>query len=247
MMRSKAICSLALAMCLACIAYAEPVEKCILPLASYELSKTIHLVSHGWHAGIVIKRSDIPDHVWPEQKEFGDAEYLEVGWGDRDFYRTPDPHWGLALKAILLPTASVLHIVGFNGTVPAYFPYSEIIELQLHEPGFERLCRYIAASYFKTPAGDNVPLGPGLNGNSKLYLSAETYHLFKTCNVWTAKALRSAGCPVTPASAITIENLMSQAYRFGMVIQSMPPSPDSHAEPEGSSTVPDPRDSRTRP
>jgi hypothetical protein len=65
-----------------------------------------------------------------------------------------------------------------------------------------------------------MSLGPGLYGNSRFYLSRETYHLFNTCNVWTARALRAAGLPITPARAISVESLMSQARKFGAVVQS---------------------------
>ncbi|WP_456381075.1 DUF2459 domain-containing protein, partial [Thiolapillus sp.] len=109
-----------------------------------EPEKTIYLVSHGWHAGIVVWRSDIPDAAWPILADFPDARYLEVGWGDEDFYKTPDPHLGLILKAALLPTASVLHVVGFGGAVQERFPYSEIIQIELSAAGFKKLSRSIA-------------------------------------------------------------------------------------------------------
>jgi len=214
---------------LICIAYsacAGPEIIGDLPSGSDEPARTIYLASHGWHAGIVIRRDDIPNAVWPENRDFPDAEFLEVGWGDSDFYQTPDPHLGITIKAALVPTSSVLHIVGFSGSISAYFPDSEIIEIKLTESGFERLCRYIAASYAKDPAGNSVPLGAGLYGSSRFYLSGETYHLFKTCNVWTARALRSAGCPVTPAGTITVDNLMSRVRTFGKVIQPKPTRPD---------------------
>jgi len=143
-----------------------------------------------------------------------------------DFYQPPDPHLGLILKAALSPTASVLHIVGFNGPVPAYFPYSEIIGIELSSAGLEQLSRTVAASFARDEAGNITSLGPGLYGNSRFYLSRETYHLFNTCNVWTARALGAAGLPITPATATRVENLMSQAYKFGTVLQSGP----EHAE-----------------
>ena len=94
-------------------ACASPPKDLSLP-GPHEPSRTIYLVSHGWHAGIVVKRADIPPGIWPQHKDFPDSEYLEVGWGDRDYYMTPSPHLGITLKAGLLPTASVLHIVGFS-------------------------------------------------------------------------------------------------------------------------------------
>jgi uncharacterized protein (TIGR02117 family) len=202
-----------------CSACAAPVRHAPGPSDSGP-RETIYLVSHGWHAGIVLRRADIPDGVRQKLGEFPSSEYLEVGWGDMDFYQTPDAHVGLILKAALLPTASVLHIVGFNGSVPAYFPYSEIIGIALSSADLENLSGTIAASFATDEAGNITSLGPGLYGNSRFYLSGETYHLFNTCNVWTARVLRGAGLPMTPAGAITVENLMSQARKFGMVVQS---------------------------
>ena len=189
------------------------------PVAEKEPAKTIYLVSHGWHVGIVVKRVDIPDDVRLVHGDFSSAEYLEIGWGDRDFYQTPRPHLGIALKALLLPTTSVLHIVAFNDSVASYFPHSEIIMVRLSDAGFQRLIRYIAASYDRGPVGNLVPLGVGLYGVSQFYRSQETYHLFRTCNVWAARALYTAGCPVRPFLAITGDNLMSQVQSFGTILR----------------------------
>ena len=189
-----------------------------------ELSITIFLVSHGWHAGIVVKRADIPSGTWPQHNDFLDAEYLEVGWGDKDYYMTPLPHFGITLKAGLLPTASVLHIVGFSGSVMRYFPRSEVIRIELSEVGFQRLCNYLENSYALDEAGRSQPLGPSLYGTGQFYLSRESYHAFNTCNVWTARGLREAGCPITPADNLSIDTLMATAAMFGTVIQSIPPN-----------------------
>lgn len=182
----------------------------------------IYLVNHGWHAGIVLQHAEIPDGVWPASGDFPDAQYLEVGWGDMDYYQTPNAHLGLIFKAALLPSGSVLHIVGFNGPVQAYFPYSEIIGIELSSDGFEQLSSAIATSFARDEAGNIRSLGHGLYGNSRFYRSRESYHLFNTCNVWTARMLRSAGLPVTPAGATKVENLMSQARKSGVVLQSGP-------------------------
>ncbi len=181
--------------------------------------KTIFLVNHGWHAGIVLKQSDIPSSLWPESKDFSNARYIEVGWGDKDYYQTPDPHLGIAIKAILWPTPSVLHIVSFDKAVTSYFPVSEIIKIRLANEGFERMIRYIAASHYKAPDGTSKAIAKGLYGDSQFYLSGETYLLIKTCNAWTAKALSIAGSPISSTFIITVEGLMSQIRSFGTVIQ----------------------------
>jgi uncharacterized protein (TIGR02117 family) len=208
----------------ACCACAAPV-KGLFPLVDNASTKTIYLVSHGWHAGMVLRRADIPADLWPENVNFPYTEFLEVGWGDKQYYQTPDAHFGMTLRAALWPTSSVLHIVGFSGAVTAYYSSSEIIEIKLGEPGFERLSRYIAASFARDESGQALPLGRGLYGNSRFYLSHESYHLLNTCNAWTARALRAAGVPITPSFSITVDQLMAQAQTFGEVVQSKPAAP----------------------
>lgn len=200
-----------------CTACAAPV-KSLFPPSEGEPVKSIYLVSHGWHAGIVLRRTDIPPELWPARKDFPHVEFLEVGWGDRAYYQTPDPHLGNVLKAALWPTSSVLHVVGFRSPVAVYFPNSEIIEIELTDPGFRELIKFIGASFSQDEAGYAHPLGPGLYGDSRFYRSRETYHLFKTCNVWTARALRAAGCPVTPSLSLGVESLMDRVRTFGRVV-----------------------------
>lgn len=176
----------------------------------------VHLVAHGWHAGIAIRRADIPAGLWPESRDFPRAEYLEVGWGDREFYQNPDPGLWTTLRAALWPTKSVLHVVGFPGPVAGYFRGSEVIELTLPGNGFERLVRYIHDAHERGGAPAAAPLGPALYGEGWFYPGRESFHLFRTCNVWTARALRAAGLPIR--DSITSEGLMSQARAIGKVV-----------------------------
>lgn len=194
----------------------------LFPPGPDEPYRSIYLVSQGWHAGIVVKRADIPAGVWPQHNEFPDAEYLEVGWGDKDYYMTPKPNLGITLKAGLLPTASVLHVVGLSGPVASYFPRSEVIRIDLSEAGFQRLCRYLENSYARDENGLSQPLGPSRYGDGQFYLSREAYHVFNTCNAWTARALREAGCPITPAVNLRVITLMTNVAKFGTVIQTRP-------------------------
>jgi uncharacterized protein (TIGR02117 family) len=179
-------------------------------------SVAIHLVAHEWHTGIAIRRAEIPPGLWPETRDFPRAEYLEVGWGDREFYQKPDPGLWITLRAALLPTPSVLQVVGFPGPVAGYFRGSEVIELALPGDGFERLIRYIHDAHDRGGAPAAAPLGPSLYGEGRFYPARETFHLFRTCNVWTARALRAAGLPIR--DAITSEGLMSQAREIGNVV-----------------------------
>ncbi len=213
----RVLAVVAVAVCGAC---AAPVKE---PDASaHEPSRPLYLVSHGWHTGIVFRRADIPHAIWPEAGDFPDAEYLEVGWGDRDYYQAREPGAWLTFKAAFWPTPSVLHIVGFTGTVENFFLASDIIRVELSARGLERLSGYIHDSYARDAAGQTIRLGPSLYGQGRFYLSQEKFHLFNTCNVWTARGLRAAGLPVTPFFSVTTGQVMSQAQKFGTRIQTAP-------------------------
>jgi uncharacterized protein (TIGR02117 family) len=169
------------------------------------------VVSHGWHAGIVIPRADISPQDWPQVRDFPGARYLEVGWGDREFYQRNTPHPGLTIRAALWPTESVLHVVGFSAAVTEYFPGSEIIRIDLESEQLRSLVRYIASSHETEAGSGSEALSSGLYGYSRFYASHETYHLFNNCNVWSARALEAAGCPMRPADTLTVGTLMNRA------------------------------------
>ncbi len=191
---------------------------------------SIYLVNHGWHAGIVLERQYLSDRVEVLQQDFTHADYLEIGWGDSDFYQIPEPHIGHILKAGLFPSASVLHLVGFSGDVKRQFPYSEIVALKLTPKQLDQLGHYIAASFASNSEGKIESLGGGLYGDSRFYQSKESYHILNSCNVWTARGLKQAGLALYPASAVTVDDLMGQLRGLGKVIQPMKVIDESHLD-----------------
>jgi uncharacterized protein (TIGR02117 family) len=194
-------------------------KKKLFPPAAGEPRKTIHVISHGWHASVIVSRADIPTNIWPAQRDFAEFESIEVGWGDDGFYRADKITLGITFKALFWPTPSVLHVVGFNGPPEREYPDSKVIRVELSQEGFKELCNYMDRAHAQTPAGQAIPLGTGLYGTSEFYRANGSYYFPKTCNSWTASALRSAGCPITPLWSITSGRVMSQAKRFGTVLQ----------------------------
>ena len=178
----------------------------------------VFLVAHEKHSGIAVRRADIPAGMWPEIRDFPQADYLEVGWGDRDYYYGRNQSMWDALRAAFgSNNPSVLHVAGVRGSLAQNFPASEIIEVEVSRDGFERLIRYIHGAYDRAGKTVAAPLGPGLYGDSRFYPGWESFHLLRTCNVWTARGLRDAGLPIE--DSIKREGLMSQARAIGRVIQ----------------------------
>ena len=171
----------------------------------------LYLVAHDGHTGIAVPRANLPAGLWPESRDFPQADYLEVGWGNRDYYYARNTGLSGTLNAVF-PSPSVLHVAGVRGSPADYFRANEILELAVPADGFERLVRYIHDAHERSGGLPAAALGPGLYGDSRFYPAWESFHLFRTCNVWTAQALRAAGLPFR--DALTMEGLMSQGRRL---------------------------------
>ncbi len=169
---------------------------------------SIFLVPQGGHTGIAVRRADIPAPLLPEKRDFPAANFLEVGWGERDFYMAQTAGSWLSFKAAFLPNRSVLHVAGVRGDLVAFFPQSDIVEIRLSQPALDGLMRYIHDAFERDGEMPAASLAPGHYGDSRFYPGRETFYLLRTCNVWTAGALRAAGLPVR--DAIMLDGLMSQ-------------------------------------
>ena len=184
------------------------------PVGAGSPDKVIYVVNHGWHTAIVLKREEIPETiVWPELRDFAASQYIEIGWGDWDYYQAPEATWAMTLKAAFWPTRSVLHVAGFSEPVGKFFPASEVIEVALTDEGFKELCRFIARTHMRVEGDQGIKIGPGLYGNSGFYPAEGKFHVFRNCNSWVAQALRVAGLPVSRFT-ITAGSVMAQVRAF---------------------------------
>ena len=189
---------------------APPVNPALPP---DETGRAVFVIQHRWHTGIAVRRADIPAGRWPESANYPHARYLEVGWGDRDFYPAPDPSTWDALRAVLTPGPSVLHLVGLHDHPAATFPFSEVVELRVDPDGFERLIDFIAASHERSGDRSAAAIGPGLYLDSHFYPALGSFHLFNNCNTRVVDALRAAGLPMQ--WAITSGEVIEQARHLG--------------------------------
>ena len=81
----------------------------------------------------------------------------------------------------------------------------------------------ISASFSRKPfdrTGETPEnLGEGLYGRSRFYRANGSYYFPKTCNVWTAQALKTAGLPTRPATSMTAESVLRQSLKIGRDVQ----------------------------
>jgi uncharacterized protein (TIGR02117 family) len=171
---------------------------------------TIFVTSNGWHSSIVVPRKNLPPGTLPEAADFSDATYLGLGWGDAEYYPARQPTFDMTLRAVLGPTSAVVHLAGLRSHPKDVFPKDEVVALLISADEFRKLIEYLHNSFARDGAERSRPIAPGLHVFSQFYRAKGKFHLFNTCNTWTARGLQAAGWPIHVAGTIAAEELMAQ-------------------------------------
>lgn len=124
-----------------------------------------------------------------------DAEFVAIGWGDREFY-LHTPTWGdltaaRAFGALSGGNRSLLHVTYLQRAQLQRGAY----KLPLSQAQYAQLVAHVRATL---PSGRAVPIAGAHYANDDAFYEAKgSYHLFETCNTWTGRGLRQAGVTVS--------------------------------------------------
>ena len=174
-------------------------------------SRLIQVASNGWHAAIVVPAPALADTgLLPETADFPDAAFLEFGWGDRVYYPAKEKTLGMTLAAALAPTPAVMHMAGLAAAPKDRGSGMEVVPVALTEAGFLNLIEALAAEFERPAGGRAKAVSRGLYPDSHFYNALGEFHLFNTCNTWTARMLRAAGVGLSPSGIVTADGLMAR-------------------------------------
>lgn len=179
----------------------------------------VKVVSHGWHVGLILPVNEQFIEMMPKSMHVSHFSFVEVGWGDRDFYT--GLHRGLwgKFKGAFLPTLSVVHVAAFNIDPVRQFDGLEMQTLYITEKGYTQLLSEFLQTFEHDMYGDVIPFKDGLYATALFYNSRRRYFLPRTSNTWIARLLKEAGLPFTPWLSTTSRAVMRQAnaieFSFG--------------------------------
>lgn len=160
--------------------------------------RVVTLVNLGWHAGIAIRHADIDPAALPEIADFDPSTsvWIEFGWGDAEFYQTPEPDLDTILRAAFADTPAVLHLVGVPVEPRRYFTDSRVLDIPLTAAQFRRLIAFISETVERRGRKRIPPINSGLYPVSLFYPATGSFSLSNTCNTWVARAFAAAGLPI---------------------------------------------------
>ena len=135
---------------------------------------TIYVQTNGVHTGVVLPA--------------GRGRWRAYGWGDRQFY-LDTPTWH-----DVRPTTAAAALAGSGRTLVHVDRLGDFLAdenwrpLTLRPGEYRRLVRFVRATL--APGGSAIP---GYGPDDSFYPGTGRYSVFRTCNVWTGEALRTAG------------------------------------------------------
>ena len=181
--------------------------------------RTVYLIKSYWHVGILFQVDSTVIGKIPALITFDKYKFVDIGWGDEDFYQDPETDYYNAAKAILFPTKSVIKVTGHMSDLESIIKWSDFcIKIRMTDEQYSGLLEFIAES-FLIEDDEYVIASSSGNGAIVFYKSVHAYHLFNTCNTWVAEALDSAGCDVSDEGIITAEDLFLEVKPIGEVLK----------------------------
>ena len=171
-------------------------------------SVDVFVIQQEYHTGISLRTADVNLGAWPECAEFKKHVWVDVGWGDRRFYQSPDYNPLLALKAIAIANPSVMRIEGYTQHPSIYLKGCPTLKIRLSRKQMDRLCTVFHKTY--VCSSDGTPKEVNSSYGYKFYNAKGSYHLMNTCNTWVARAFTKAGLDV-PVFGIVVAKQLFKA------------------------------------
>jgi uncharacterized protein (TIGR02117 family) len=175
---------------------------------------TVYVSQVYYHTGLIIRLDEHAASL-AVASFFRGYRYVDIGWGEEEFYQNPDSSVSRAAKAVLSRNPSVLRVEGFNQDIRDVIAWSERTKkIALTPPQLARLIAYINGSLKKDKNGSPVVASVHGLGEVVFFKSTQTYYLFNTCNTWVASTLQYAGLDISPAGVITAQSLFYKLNRL---------------------------------
>ncbi len=161
----------------------------------------IYIADYGFHTAVYLQVSAFASNSDPKAqtiaKRYADAQMLEIGWGDREFYMVmggfENFELSTGIKAFFMPTPSVMQIVPIYDEVPVYLGDIDWLKLELSENSLDAIIKQLM-----TGMKNSDSIAPSRYGSGHFYDGNGKYTFINTCNHFMSRALRAGGIASSP-------------------------------------------------
>jgi uncharacterized protein (TIGR02117 family) len=162
----------------------------------------VYLSSNGVHIDLIIPVERLEEDLLEQMQLMDGAKYVAIGWGDRGFYlNTPsweDLQYSTVAKALLWWSPSVMHVSYYRGTS------SNWTKVPICQEQIDLMSDQFAKSFKTNKDGTFQKIEGYAYGQNDYFFEAKgSYHLFRTCNVWTGQVLKKGNIKTSLWSPFT--------------------------------------------
>jgi len=195
-----------------------------VPLQVEQPEFTIYLMNRGIHTGLIIPVNKITKSIIAAMVCFDKAEYVDFGWGDEVVYQTSNETCCMDLRAVAVPSPSVMRVEFFPDDPLNLLEWSDYtVAFRLAPTQFRNLCVYIDQGFTRDVNKQLIKTSMTSSGNVVFFKSVYTYCGLNTCNTWVADALESSGLDISSCMVITEKGLYNELKRTGIVLKAREP------------------------
>ncbi|MDO9178823.1 MAG: DUF2459 domain-containing protein [Agitococcus sp.] len=161
----------------------------LLSLSSPIFADTIWVERESYHTALLLPAAVVVAYAPALQTVIGNQPYIRFGWGNQDYYGASQKSIGKAMKALFIPSASVVEIAGFAEPTQAG---ATVVALDVSKEEIQQLLGFISTT-FKFDSEHKPILVRTEPTGFRYYSAMGRYHLFRNCNNWTAEGLKRSG------------------------------------------------------
>jgi uncharacterized protein (TIGR02117 family) len=159
----------------------------------------IYISNQGIHTDIIVpvKNEFFNWNQYLRLSEIGrdsnyEYQYLSFGWGDRAFMlETPTSatiNPVTAFNALFLPTPSTVQVQGYR-----VLPQNKETKcVKISGSNYLKIVKFIKSSFQLDAGGNKIKISYGYHNSDSFYEANGSYSILRSCNDWTAEALRKA-------------------------------------------------------
>ena len=157
----------------------------------------LHFIRTGIHTHMVLPAPSLCALVPQLNAYFGNYKWLRIGWGDYHYYGNERQTKLMGLRALLLPTSSVIALLGIDDLQKDLAENAVLYSIAINDTLMASLALFVS-HYLKFDSSNQLTRVRERANGEQFFKSRGIYTIANTCNNWTSYGLRTAGLNLNP-------------------------------------------------
>jgi len=174
-----------------------------------DFEERVYVIDHGYHTALTVESAGLLEKLGLQDSFYNKYKYIEIGRGDAGFYQQEEIKISTTLTALFFSTPAIMHLRAYNNSPMKRFPKGHRFEVRLSRVALGKLHEAIVDG-FALQGNTAIEMAKGRDKFSRYFKARGNYHMFYTCNNWTAEVMQRADYPINHRWAFFAGSVMRQ-------------------------------------